>query len=65
VGRVLVAVGTELVQFEPSRGVTAVFGGGIAGNTGGALVRIGAALRAFQRDNNANALSHNFLGGQS
>jgi hypothetical protein len=44
VGGVLIAVGAELFQFQPCRGVAAVLFGGVTGDPWRALVRVGAAL---------------------
>ncbi len=52
----LIAVGTELFQLHASRGVPAVFHRGIPRNAWGTLIEIGAAFRAFQGNDNANAL---------
>ena len=58
--RVLVAVGTELLQLHATGGVPAVLLGGVAGYAGGPLTDIGPALGAFQGDSNADVftLSH-------
>ena len=56
--RVLVAMGTELFQFDPVGGIPTVLGGGVARHSGRSLVRIGAALSTLQRNNDTNALSH-------
>ena len=58
--RVLVAVGTELLQLHATGGVPAILGGGVAGYAGGPLTDIGPALGAFQGDSNADVftLSH-------
>ena len=59
----LVAMGTELVQFQTSRGITTVFGGGITGNPRRALRGITATLGAFEGDNQSSPLS--FFTGHS
>jgi len=59
--RMLVAVGTELIEFDPSGGVATIFGRGIPRNPWRSLVGISATLSAFQCDYDANTfiLSHN------
>jgi hypothetical protein len=47
VNRMAVAVGTELLQFQSSRRIAAVFAGGIAGDTGRSLAGIAATFSAF------------------
>jgi hypothetical protein len=47
VDRVLVAMGTEFFQFQPCRGVTTVFHGGIAVNAVGSLIGVAATLGTF------------------
>jgi hypothetical protein len=47
VNRVLVAVGTKLLQFHPPGGVPTIFHRGIARNSGGALIWVRSALGAF------------------
>jgi hypothetical protein len=61
VHRMLIAVRAKFLQFQPRRCVAAVFLGGVARNARRTLVRIGAALGAFQRNNQSNVLtlSHN------
>ncbi len=61
VRRVLVAMGAELLQFQPCSGVATVFLSGVAGNPSGTLVGVGTALGTFQRDNDSDALSHDFI----
>lgn len=58
VNRMFVAMGAELLEFHPSRGVAAVFLGRVSGHAVRPLVRVGATLGAFEGHNNANALSH-------
>lgn len=55
---VLVAVGTELFQFNPVRRVATIFLGGVTGYTIGALVRVGPALCALKGNDEADAFSH-------
>lgn len=50
-----VAVGTELLDFKSSGGVTAVFASGVAVNAVGTFVGIGATFCAFHSDGNAYA----------
>jgi hypothetical protein len=57
VGGVVVAMGAELLEFEPCGRVTTVFHRRIAGNTGRALIRIGPALGAFQRNYDSYAFT--------
>ena len=52
----LVAVGAKLLQFNPRRGVTAVLGGCVSGNTRRSLGDVGATVGAFQRHNQARPL---------
>jgi hypothetical protein len=61
VNRVLIAMRTKLVEFQPTGGIPTIFHGRVAGHTGRSLVGIGAALGTFQRDNNTDpfVLSHN------
>ncbi len=54
----LVAMRAKLAQFQTRRGIAAVLGGGVTGNTSRSLVGIGTALRTFQRNNDANTFSH-------
>lgn len=58
---VLVTVTAKLLQFQPCRGVAAVFLGGIPRHTPRTLIRIGATLSTFQRNNDPYVLtlSHN------
>ena len=44
---VLVAVAAELLQLNPTRGVSTVFGRSVARDTGRSLVEIAPALCAF------------------
>ena len=52
----LVAVGTELLDFQPFGGVPAVLLGGVAGHTGRALGGIGPAFGALESDHDPDAL---------
>ena len=56
VNRVLVAVGTELVKFQPAGGVAAVLGGGVTRHPFRPLVGVGTTLGTFKRDDDTNAL---------
>jgi hypothetical protein len=47
---VLIAVGAEFFQFQTGGGVPTIFHRGIPGDTGGALIGIGAALSTFEGD---------------
>lgn len=62
---VRVAVGAELLDFEPPGGVPTVFASGITGYAVRTLVGIGATFGAFHGDGNADAFfaCHNFLLG--
>ncbi len=53
-------MGAELFEFEPCGGVATVFHRRVAGDARGALIRIGPALGAFQRnyDSYAFTFSH-------
>jgi len=54
--RGLVAVGAELLQFNPFGGVPAVLLGGVTGHTGGTLGGIGPAFGALESDHDPDAL---------
>lgn len=61
VNSMFVAVSAKFIQFQPSSGIPAVFGAGVAGNPWRALSKIAATLRTFQRDDDSNALSHDLV----
>jgi hypothetical protein len=46
----LIAVGTEFLDFQSAGSITTVFAGGVAGNAGATLIGITAAFRAFYGD---------------
>ena len=56
VNRGLVAMGAELLQFNPLGGVAAVLLGGVAGHTGGTLRGVGPAFGALKSDHEPDAL---------
>lgn len=47
---VFVAVGAELFEFQTTRGVAAIFHGGVPGNPRRAFVQVGATFGTFQGD---------------
>lgn len=55
---VFVAMGAELLQFNAASRVSTVFLGRVPRHASGTLIRIGPALRTFQRDDDADAFSH-------
>ncbi len=58
---VLVAMGAELLKFQPGRSVAAVFLSRVARHARRPLIRVGAALRALQCNDDPYvfSLSHN------
>jgi hypothetical protein len=58
---VLVAVGAEFLQLQSVGRVPTILGTGVARHSGRSLIRIGATLGTFQRNDDTNALSHTLL----
>lgn len=54
--RVLVAVRTELLQFNPVRRITTILGSGVTRNPWRPLVGIRPTLSTFQRDDDTDSL---------
>jgi len=62
---VFVAVGAELFEFQTTRGIAAIFHGGVPGNPCRPFVQVGATFGTFQGDHQAHAFAFSHEGCNS
>lgn len=61
VHRMLIAVSTELLEFQTASRVSTIFRRGVPGDTGRSLAGIRTTFRTLQRNNDSNTLSSHIL----